>query len=485
MTAFRFYYALLIFISFNTLVNATQYSASFESDIKAILVFVNPGDTIVLENKDWSNVLIKFKASGTKDKPIYLIGRTGGKVVLRGNSRINISGSYLVVSNILFKDFDDSPNTLITFHPSSNNCRLTQSAIIDNDRLQKDFSSDWVNLNGKYNRIDHCCFEGKSNKGQVIKVPPYNSFNYNQVDSNYFNGRELLGENGGEIIQIGQGKSADIKYFTTVKDNYFHKCNGEKEIISNKSSNNIYKSNIFYKSEGVLSLRQGNNCVVELNYFYGANQPRTGGVIVFGEGHRIKNNFFIGLTGTKLYSSLDLMNGTPYDDTGRSIHPAVSNITVSNNIFMNNNVNITFGRGKWKNGQIVLAPLRVNISKNLFINEIEIKAINYKSEVEFECNYFGENFGVQNNSKNIEGLKIISSYSDLLRNESAQEIINILRSSPLEDEIIMQTNLDRSKKYHQNLNTVINETLYSKNNKNPFNSYLEKILTKWINKPIE
>ena len=62
-------------------------------------------------------------------------------------------------------------------------------------------------------------------------------------------------------------------------------------IISSKSCENIYRGNTFLDCAGTLTLRHGNRCVVEGNFFLGHHKKGTGGIRVIGENHTIINNY--------------------------------------------------------------------------------------------------------------------------------------------------------------------------------------------------
>jgi poly(beta-D-mannuronate) lyase len=94
-----------------------------------------------------------------------------------------------------------------------------------------------------------------------------------------------------------------------VEANLFEECNGEVEIVSNKSSENRYRSNTFRRCEGALTLRHGHGCIVEGNIFLGEAQPNTGGVRVIDAGHRVTHNYFRDLAGKDTRAALCLMNG--------------------------------------------------------------------------------------------------------------------------------------------------------------------------------
>ena len=54
-----------------------------------------------------------------------------------------------------------------------------------------------------------------------------------------------------------------------VESNYFYRCSGEAEIVSNKSAENTYRYNTFVECAGSLTMRHGRGCTVEGNVFFG------------------------------------------------------------------------------------------------------------------------------------------------------------------------------------------------------------------------
>jgi poly(beta-D-mannuronate) lyase len=82
---------------------------------------------------------------------------------------------------------------------------------------------------------------------------------------------------------------------TVVEENLFERCDGEIEIISNKSCENIYRNNTFLECAGMLTLRHGNRCLVQDNLFLAHHKSGSGGIRVIGEDHRIINNYIDGV----------------------------------------------------------------------------------------------------------------------------------------------------------------------------------------------
>jgi poly(beta-D-mannuronate) lyase len=68
--------------------------------------------------------------------------------------------------------------------------------------------------------------------------------------------------------------------------NYFEECNGDGEMITNKSSGNIYYNNSFMKTLGTMTLRHGDSTAILGNYFEAC------GLRVGGAKNLIANNHF-------------------------------------------------------------------------------------------------------------------------------------------------------------------------------------------------
>jgi poly(beta-D-mannuronate) lyase len=194
---------------------------------------------------------------------------------------------------------------------AAHHCRLTRCSILNYSPPDKKSNTKWVSLYGTHNRVDHCIFGGKTNGGQTLVVWLSGEPNHHRIDHNHFGRRPPLGFNGGETIRVGTSDWSMSDSHTTVEYNLFEECNGEIEIVSNKSCRNTYRYNTFVNCEGALTLRHGNRCAVEGNFFFGNHKAGTGGVRVIGEDHIVVNNYFAGLAGEGSRSALTMMNGIP------------------------------------------------------------------------------------------------------------------------------------------------------------------------------
>ena len=113
----------------------------------------------------------------------------------------------------------------------------------------------------------------------------------NRIDHNLFTDITRISDNGQEPVQLGQDQATygSMALYAVVEYNYFLRTDGDSEIISNKSSNNIIRYNVFRDSKAELNLRGGSSALVQGNYMSGCYS----GIIVFGDNHRITDNYII------------------------------------------------------------------------------------------------------------------------------------------------------------------------------------------------
>jgi len=338
---------ILLFVFIICELQATEFFVSSAAEITNVMGQAQPGDTLTMTSGIWTDQHIIMIGNGTENNPILLRAETPGYVVLNGTSNLRIAGDYLVVDGLYFKDGYSASGAVIEFRNGglhSHYSRLTNTAIDNYNPASNLTNYKWISLYGQYNRVDHCYFKGKNHNGTTLVVWLDSQPNYHQIDYNYFAYRPELGFNGGETIRIGTSDWSMFDSYTIVENNYFEYCNGEIEIISNKSCNNTFRYNTFYECKGTLTLRHGNFATVESNFFLGNFKSSTGGVRVIGEDHLIYNNYFQDLKGDGLRAALPVMNGVPDSPLNRYFQ--VKRARILFNTFVNCNETFIIGAGK-------------------------------------------------------------------------------------------------------------------------------------------
>jgi poly(beta-D-mannuronate) lyase len=197
------------------------------------------------------------------------------------------------------------------------------------------------------------------------------------IDYNYFAGRPPLGKNGGETIRVGTSHVSMTVSRTVVEHNLFENCNGETEIVSNKSCGNIYRYNTFRASDGMFTLRHGNGCRVEGNFFFGQGVEGTGGVRVIGEDHLVVNNYFEGLEGTGTRSALTLVEGIP--DSPLNGYWQVKRALIAFNTFVDCAQTFEIGNRFGNRGRI-LPPVEVIVANNIAVGRSQMPVITQRDE---------------------------------------------------------------------------------------------------------
>jgi len=297
---------------------------------------LEPGDVVVLANGEWRDFDLVVRGTGTSEAPIRVIAQDAGEVILTGQSSLRLAGEHLIVSGLVFRDGYSPRGEVISFRRTkddlAHHSRVTET-VIDGfskpDRYESDY---WVGLYGQNNRFDHNNLIGKTNKGVTMAVrldSEASRESNHRIDYNYFGPRPVLGSNGGETLRIGTSRYSMFNSNSLVENNIFDRTSGEVEIISSKSGGNTFRGNVFLKSSGTLTLRHGDNNVVERNIFLGGGQDYTGGIRVINRGQVVRGNYMEGLRGEAFSSAMAIMNGVPNSPVNRYVE--VEGATIENN----------------------------------------------------------------------------------------------------------------------------------------------------------
>lgn len=330
--------------------NAEEIRITPDSNVERIAKSLKAGDSVILSNGQWQDVDLSFdRLAGTPESPIHIRAESPGGTILSGKTEFRVSGDYIVVSGLVFRDVIGVSDVMqLRTHSErhAHHCRITDCVFEQTEASQAGGENRWLNVYGTNNRIDHCYFAGKRSRGTTFVVWVSEERGKHRVDHNYFGPRQELGKNGGETIRIGTSEVSELDCGTVVEENYFHKCDGEAEIISNKSCDNIYRHNVFDECSGALTLRHGHRCKVDGNVFLGRKSPGTGGVRIIGSGHIVTNNYFEGLRGDAERAAICLMNGIP-NGALNGYAPVVGAI-VSHNTFVDCKVTFELGHAEGK-----------------------------------------------------------------------------------------------------------------------------------------
>lgn len=417
----KFLNAICTLILAGVLFTACQTNnSSTVSDITQFEEAVNiakPGDVITLANGVWTNAELLFEAIGTAENPITLKAEEKGKVFLEGESSLRIAGEHLIVEGLVFRNGNTPTTEVISFMKDdgiyANNCRLTECVIDNYNNTERFESETWVALYGKKNRVDHCYFTGKRNHGVTLTVRLIDTLcqnNFHKIDHNYFGYRQNLGANGGETMRIGTSHHSLTNSGTTVEANYFDRCDGEHEIVSNKSCGNTFLNNTFFECRGTLTYRHGNDNVSEGNFFFGNGKEHTGGIRIINKRNKAINNYFYGLKGYRFRGALVIMNGVPNSVINR-YHQVVGGEFLNNTFINCDHIQLCAGSDEERSA----IPKDSKIEKNIFYHENASEIFTVYDDISgitFADNYISKNL------KSLDQEGIQSTEIKLEQNES-------------------------------------------------------------------
>lgn len=337
-------------------------------ELNAAFANASPGNVITMQDGVWNDIDILVKGNGTKEKPITLKAQTPGKVIISGKSSLRLSGRYLVVDGLFFKDGYSTTGSLIRFINGKEPAyysRVTNIAVVKFNRPKEDGSENWVQLRGTHNRVDHSFFCEKISAGKLITVSrTTDSADYHQIDYNYFKDIPVLGKNGAEVVGVGWSGTSMSDSQTIIEHNLLENCNGEGELLGLKSGRNIIRYNTIVRSKGSISLRHGNNNLVEGNFIFGDKVVHTGGIRVMGEGHTIKNNYIQGLRGSSR-PAIGLIEGI--ENSPLHGYLQLKNITVDGNTLIDNELNLVIGDLYTPARKQIMPVLNSSIKNNVIV----------------------------------------------------------------------------------------------------------------------
>ncbi|MCE5185922.1 MAG: hypothetical protein LLF76_07335 [Planctomycetaceae bacterium] len=321
----------LVVIGFTGPAGAAMIHVNSVAGLQSAINSAVPGDNIIVENGIYTtSAQITVSRVGTAAAPIMIRAATIGGVEIAGTHgfALNSPAAHVCIQGFKFTHASgrNSVNNGATF------CRFTRNI------FQCSGSGAYLLVAGYDTEVDRNEFRNKSTLGNMIDVRGSGSQIARRVwiHHNYFHDFTNAGGNGAETIRFGLSGLSMSTGDGLIERNLFVRCRGENELISNKSSGNIYRYNTFLESAGAqLTLRHGNDCLAYGNYFRG-----TDGLRVYGDRHQIFSNYFEGNT-----KGIDMGNGDGEvaDGSELTCHDRPDDCVVTFNTFINNGVHYQMG----------------------------------------------------------------------------------------------------------------------------------------------
>ncbi len=348
---------------------------------------LQPGDHIIVADGNYDGFGDNFDTKGgTEEYPVLIEAETIGGVKITGDGRLSLENS----AYITFKGFDFDVEIYTLFKLTDcNNIRITQNTFKNagsggSKLILIGGEWDGTSCASHHNRIDHNLFDGKQDKGAWVVIDGSHGggdpqvSQYDRIDHNHFRFNQVRMDNEKETIRVGMSDLSLSSAFCTVENNLFEECDGDPEIISVKSCDNYIRNNTFVKCLGTVSLRHGNRTEVSGNYFLGQNKTAQfdgesigcGGVRIYGKDHKVFNNYFEGLTGSRWDAALTLTQGDALNegvDNGDDLtkHYVVENLEFTHNTMVNCSSDIEIGyRDDWGKD-----PINCLVANNIIVQD--------------------------------------------------------------------------------------------------------------------
>ena len=333
--------------------------ASCQDELQACLAHAGPGDEVTIADGRHADWQVCVACEGSAERPIVIRPETEEGTVFTGESSFEVTGRNVVLRGLRFEHCRLALSCVAL--SGARDCRVTGCRFEDASGKAPVVS---IADCARDNRVDHCTFLRPAARSIQLVIrseePPVG----NWIDHNLFQDVPPIGGNGRETIQIGQSqpKWGLTEPGTIVEHNTFLRCDGEAEVISNKSSRNTYRHNLFRECEGELVMRGGSNCVLEGNRF----ERCSGGIRLSGTHHRVVDNVIVGNRNT----GIRLLYGMTRDLGGH--YQAPTGCLIANNTIVDagkTGIHIGAGGGKdWgEKGIADVAPYG-----NRFVNNIVV-----------------------------------------------------------------------------------------------------------------
>ena len=260
-----------------------------------------PGDVLVIADGTYRDQVLEWRGKGSTERPILVRAATPGGVIFSGQSSLLIEGEHLIVEGLLFTDGHAPKKQTISVsghHNTLRHCVVSSynppASGSDGNREDK-----WLALRGQDHRVEYCTFHNKTSPSVTVTIwREKGRADRHTLYRNHFHTRPKgASSNGYETIRIGTSDTTGGDSQCVIEGNRFFACDGEMEIISVKSGNNLITENSLIECAGTITLRHGDGSTVSRNVIAGKLKKETGGIRVYGTQHQVLDNVIIGTTG--------------------------------------------------------------------------------------------------------------------------------------------------------------------------------------------
>ncbi len=241
----------------------------------------------------------------SEDNPLIILPEHSiGGATIKGKGQMNFTkAKNLVIYGINF-EYQPSGNkdSFVTFKDATA-CRIARCDFSNDPKMVDAPEHYFLTIqSGERNVIDHNIFHDKKKSlGSFVKIGN-DWVKGTVIERNYFFKQALKEMKNSQALRVGESDVGEKAFKTKVRYNLFEECVSDEELITNKSSENLYEYNTFRNNVGSVTFRHGNDNTAQHNVF--ENNLR--GIRVFGKGQQVLNNYFKNVPGGKDVSDQEL-----------------------------------------------------------------------------------------------------------------------------------------------------------------------------------
>ena len=335
LARFATFCAASFFLIFSgPLSSAATYQVGSISELNTRISSAVAGDTIIVSNGIYTTgSSIAVTKVGTAANPITIKAQTVGGVEIKGSHGFNLNSP---AAYIIIQGFKLTHTNALSIASGTSHCRFSRNTIQLTIGPTNDIS--FINISGDDAEIDHNEMRNKSTLGEMLDIAGSGSQVARRlwVHHNYFHDFTSPGGNGAETIRWGLSGLSLSTGNGLCEYNLFVRCEGENEMISNKSSGNTYRYNTVLDCDGgEISQRHGNDC-----YYYGNYMRNTQGMRIYGDRHKIFSNYF---ESNSVAVNMGNGDGDVYNGDALTSHDRPDDNIVVFNTFVNNDTHYEMG----------------------------------------------------------------------------------------------------------------------------------------------
>lgn len=360
---------------------AAVFEVSSQASINAAIAAARPGDTIRVANGVYTFPVRINGANGTTENPITFEAESVGGVLFTGDQlgdrvKLRVERDHWVIDGFRFDNIKTSGDsstdrvTVIRLRGASDN--VLRNLSISNSGLTSASPHTNAANNSMFlditdssarNTIERSEF--LNNEGIIVVRVAGGSTDINSTD-NVFRYNYWTGHSGFETLQLSWGSSSNVAFRTTVEHNLWKDNATSSELISSKSSENVFRHNTFDHNNDQLVLRSGDGSTVDSNYFLNGR-----GVRAYGADHTITNNYFEGYFGPETGNLKGgiLIGAGDSDDAPYA--PFRESLIGNNTIVNTGDFSLLYGQffnSTWNGDRLDVTPYENDFTANLIVN---------------------------------------------------------------------------------------------------------------------